>query len=191
MFLEYHSGRTQRVYWIYFAWYYSNGVSLAPDLHTGNTVLYVISKRMLKPVANKLSHFKCLVFVLLTLSGQQPLFADFNINYLFFSLFLFWASRKSAPSQCLNSRYKIIFHSFSNSNCSRSISVFVGFTKHYRAADGGQPAVIRVRKWCLFLLTLGQKNICGFPVSRPYLAFGRRNPDPKLFYWIMLVSVST
>jgi hypothetical protein len=28
-------------------------------------------------------------------------------------------------------------------------------------------------------------------VSRPYLAFGRRNPDPKLFYWIMLVSVST
>jgi hypothetical protein len=38
---------------------------------------------------------------------------------------------------------------------------------------------------------LGQKKICGFPVSRPYLAFGRRNPDPKLFYWIMLVSVST
>jgi hypothetical protein len=36
-----------------------------------------------------------------------------------------------------------------------------------------------------------QKKICGFPVSRPYLAFGRRNPDPKLFYWIMLVSVST
>jgi hypothetical protein len=36
----------------------------------------------------------------------------------------------------------------------------------------------------------GQKK-CGFPVSRPYLAFGRRNPDPKLFYWIMLVSVST
>jgi hypothetical protein len=36
-----------------------------------------------------------------------------------------------------------------------------------------------------------KKNICGFPVSRPYLAFGRRNPDPKLFYWIMLVSVST
>jgi hypothetical protein len=32
---------------------------------------------------------------------------------------------------------------------------------------------------------------CGFPVSRPYLGFGRRNPDPKLFYWIMLVSVST
>jgi hypothetical protein len=28
-------------------------------------------------------------------------------------------------------------------------------------------------------------------LSRPYLAFGRRNPDPKLFYWIMLVSVST
>jgi hypothetical protein len=27
----------------------------------------------------------------------------------------------------------------------------------------------------------GQKKICGFPVSRPYLAFGRRNPDPKLF----------
>jgi hypothetical protein len=24
-------------------------------------------------------------------------------------------------------------------------------------------------------------------VSRPYLAFGCRNPDPKLFYWIMLV----
>jgi hypothetical protein len=37
----------------------------------------------------------------------------------------------------------------------------------------------------------GKKKICGFPVSRPYLAFGRRNPDPKLFYWIMLVSVST
>jgi hypothetical protein len=36
-----------------------------------------------------------------------------------------------------------------------------------------------------------KKKICGFPVSRPYLAFGRRNPDPKLFYWIMLVSVST
>jgi hypothetical protein len=34
---------------------------------------------------------------------------------------------------------------------------------------------------------LGQKKICGFPVSRPYLAFGCRNPDPKLFYWIMLV----
>jgi hypothetical protein len=32
-----------------------------------------------------------------------------------------------------------------------------------------------------------KKKICGFPVSRPYLAFGRRNPDPKLFYWIMLV----
>jgi hypothetical protein len=36
-----------------------------------------------------------------------------------------------------------------------------------------------------------KKKICGFPVSRPYLAFGRRNPDPKLFYWIMRVSVST
>ena len=35
------------------------------------------------------------------------------------------------------------------------------------------------------------KKQCGFPVSRPYLAFGRRNPDPKLFYWIILVSVST
>jgi hypothetical protein len=42
-----------------------------------------------------------------------------------------------------------------------------------------------------FVLALGKKKICGFPVSRPYLAFGRRNPDPKLFYWIMLVSVST
>jgi hypothetical protein len=41
------------------------------------------------------------------------------------------------------------------------------------------------------LLALRPKKICGFPVSRPYLAFGRRNPDPKLFYWIMLVSVST
>jgi hypothetical protein len=39
--------------------------------------------------------------------------------------------------------------------------------------------------------TKAKKKICGFPVSRPYLAFGRRNPDPKLFYWIMLVSVST
>jgi hypothetical protein len=38
---------------------------------------------------------------------------------------------------------------------------------------------------------LAKKKICGFPVSRPYLAFGRRNPVPKLFYWIMLVSVST
>jgi hypothetical protein len=38
---------------------------------------------------------------------------------------------------------------------------------------------------------LGKKKICGFPFSRPYLAFGRRNPDPKRFYWIMLVSVST
>jgi hypothetical protein len=37
-------------------------------------------------------------------------------------------------------------------------------------------------------MQLGKKKICGFPVSRPYLAFGRRNPDPKLFYWIMLVS---
>ena len=36
-----------------------------------------------------------------------------------------------------------------------------------------------------------KKKICGFPVSRPYLAFGRRNPNPKLFYWIMPVSVST
>jgi hypothetical protein len=36
-----------------------------------------------------------------------------------------------------------------------------------------------------------KKKIYGFPVFRPYLAFGRRNPDPKLFYWIMLVSVST
>jgi hypothetical protein len=35
------------------------------------------------------------------------------------------------------------------------------------------------------------KKICGFPVSRPYLAFGRRNPDTKLFYSIMFVSVST
>jgi hypothetical protein len=24
--------------------------------------------------------------------------------------------------------------------------IYFGFTKHYRAADGGQPAVIRVRK---------------------------------------------
>ena len=40
-------------------------------------------------------------------------------------------------------------------------------------------------------LRRAKKIICGFPVSRPYLAFGRRNPDPKLFYWIMLVSVST
>ena len=29
------------------------------------------------------------------------------------------------------------------------------------------------------------KKTSGFPVSRPYLAFGRRNPDPKLFYWIV------
>jgi hypothetical protein len=36
-----------------------------------------------------------------------------------------------------------------------------------------------------------KKKICGFPVSRPYLAFRRQNPDPKLFYWITLVSVST
>jgi hypothetical protein len=41
------------------------------------------------------------------------------------------------------------------------------------------------------LAAQAKKKICGFPVSRPYLAFGRRNPDPKLFYWIMLVSVST
>jgi hypothetical protein len=51
--------------------------------------------------------------------------------------------------------------------------------------------------WRLFLpgnfeRKIRPKNkICGFPVSRPYLAFGPRNPDPKLFYWIMLVSVST
>ena len=57
-----------------------------------------------------------------------------------------------------------------------SFSRFSGFIMSviYRAADG----------WA-------KKKICGFPVSRPYLAFGRRNPDPKLFYWIMLVSVST
>ena len=36
-----------------------------------------------------------------------------------------------------------------------------------------------------------KKKICGFPVSRPYLAFGRQNPDPKLFYCFMLESVST
>jgi hypothetical protein len=31
-------------------------------------------------------------------------------------------------------------------------------------------------------LVIGPKKIiCGFPVSRPYLAFGRQNPDPKLF----------
>ena len=35
------------------------------------------------------------------------------------------------------------------------------------------------------------KKICGFAFSRPYLAFERRNPDPKRFYWIMLVSGST
>lgn len=35
---------------------------------------------------------------------------------------------------------------------------------------------------------LGQKNMW---VSGPYLAFGRRNPDPKLFSWMMLVGVST
>jgi hypothetical protein len=50
-------------------------------------------------------------------------------------------------------------------------------------------------KHCLFVWGLiwpkAKKKICGFPVSRPYLAFGRQNPDPKLFYWIMLVSVST
>ena len=49
-------------------------------------------------------------------------------------------------------------------------------------ADKGKP---RTAIW------LGPKKKCGFPVSRPYLAFGRRNPDPKLFYWIVLVSVST
>ena len=46
-------------------------------------------------------------------------------------------------------------------------------------------------RWYLRCLLKGKKKICGFPVSLPYLAFGRRNPDPKLFYWIMLVSVST
>jgi hypothetical protein len=43
----------------------------------------------------------------------------------------------------------------------------------------------------VFIYSKAKKKICGFPVSRPYLAFGRRNPDPKLFYGIMLVSVST
>jgi hypothetical protein len=43
----------------------------------------------------------------------------------------------------------------------------------------------------VFNANLRPKKICGFPVSRPYLAFGRQNPDPKLFYWITLVSVST
>jgi hypothetical protein len=31
--------------------------------------------------------------------------------------------------------------------------------------------------------------VSGFPTLPR--AFGRQNPDPKLFYWIMLVSVST
>ena len=43
----------------------------------------------------------------------------------------------------------------------------------------------------IIMAAMRPKKICGFPVSQPYLAFGRRNPDPKLFYWIMLVSVST
>ena len=30
-------------------------------------------------------------------------------------------------------------------------------------------------------LDKAKKKICEFPVSRPYLAIGRRNPDPKLF----------
>ena len=46
-------------------------------------------------------------------------------------------------------------------------------------------------KGYLYTIVKAKKKMCGFPVSRPYLAFGRRNPDPKLFYWIMLVSVST
>jgi hypothetical protein len=61
-----------------------------------------------------------------------------------------------------------------------SVSIFSGISSY----GGGSIWLVKFR-W------LGQKNICGFPVSRPYLAFGRRNPDPKLFYWIMLVSVST
>jgi hypothetical protein len=27
--------------------------------------------------------------------------------------------------------------------------------------------------------SIRKKKICGFPVSWPYLAFGRQNPDPK------------
>jgi hypothetical protein len=49
---------------------------------------------MLKPVANKLSHFKCLVFVLLTLSGQQPLFADFNNKLFIFQSIPFLSQQK-------------------------------------------------------------------------------------------------
>ena len=40
--------------------------------------------------------------------------------------------------------------------------------------------VAKSRPVCMGLKA--KKKICGFPVSRPYLAFGRQNPDPKLFY---------
>jgi hypothetical protein len=70
----------------------------------------------------------------------------------------------------LSSEYKISMNLTRNS-CEKSLAVI-------------EPAIPVQR-------SKAKKKICGFPVSRPYLAFGRRNPDPKLFYWIMLVSVST
>ena len=57
-------------------------------------------------------------------------------------------------------------------------------TKQYPVVPVFQPTLFSLPYW-FFLDVVGPKKICGFPVSRPYLAFGRRNRDPKLFYWIM------
>jgi hypothetical protein len=41
---------------------------------------------------------------------------------------------------------RLAFLSFDNYKMKVVLEIKIGFTKHYRAADGGQPAVIRVRK---------------------------------------------
>jgi hypothetical protein len=38
-------------------------------------------------------------------------------------------------------------------------------------------------------LILPRPKKFGFPVSRPNPAFGRRNPNPKHFCWIMLIEI--
>ena len=53
----------------------------------------------------------------------------------------------------------------------------------------GSPANFKLTKQKTFLFGRYSNQAKKMWVSRPYLAFGRRNP--KLFYWITLVSVST
>ena len=75
-------------------------------------------------------------------------------------------------------------------NATKFISKHIAL-KGYLTEMNGYHSFNFTEKLSYKVQTLRPKKICGFPVFQPYLAFGRQNPDPKLFYCIMLVSVST